>query len=87
MSGDEPVEEEDIVQELRNFSYIVDESKGVAIVTLLEGTIFDAAADEIDRLREMGDRMVNSINYLLGNAEVPEDLAELLAAWKASRVW
>ncbi len=51
MSGDEPVEEEDIVQELRNFSYIVKECKGVAVVTLLEGTIFDAAADEIERLR------------------------------------
>jgi hypothetical protein len=61
MSGDEPVEEEDIVQELRNFSYIVDESKGVAIVTLLEGTIFDAAADEIERLRSAGDALALGI--------------------------
>ena len=51
MSGDEPVEEEDIVQELRNFAYIVKECKGVAVVTMLEGTIFDDAADEIERLR------------------------------------
>jgi hypothetical protein len=42
---------EDIVQELRDFSYIIKESTGVAVVTMLEGTIFDEAADEIERLR------------------------------------
>jgi hypothetical protein len=61
MSGDEPVEEEDIVQELRNFAYIVKECKGVAVVTLLEGTIFDEAADEIERLRSAGDALAIGI--------------------------
>jgi hypothetical protein len=53
---------------------------------MLEGAIFDEAADEIERLRDMGDMMLNSINYLLGDDEPTEDLAELLTAWKSSRV-
>jgi hypothetical protein len=61
MSGDEPVEEEDIVQELRNFSYIIKESTGVAVVTMLEGTIFNEAADEIERLRYAGDALALGI--------------------------
>jgi predicted translin family RNA/ssDNA-binding protein len=52
---------EDIVQELRDFSYIIKESTGVAVVTMLEGTIFDEAADEIERLR----REVESLNFAL----------------------
>ena len=86
MSDDLSTEDEDIVQELRNFAYIIEESKGVAVVTMLEGAIFDEAADEIERLRDMGDMMLNSINYLLGDDEPTEDLAELLTAWKSSRV-
>jgi hypothetical protein len=44
------------------------------------------AADEIERLRSIIDMMLNSINYLLGDDEPTEDLAELLTAWKSSRV-
>ena len=89
MSDDRPdvVDEyEDIVQELRGFSYIIKESTGVAVVTMLEGAIFDDAADEIERLRGMGDRLINAINYLLGDAEPTEDLAELIEEWTISRV-
>jgi hypothetical protein len=100
----------DLLQELRDFAYIIDETKGSAVVTMLEGKIFNDAADEIERiteesnrwqasaaglsqdisnaedqieqLRSMGDMMVNSINYLLGENQATEDLLELLTAWK-----
>jgi hypothetical protein len=51
------VENENIVQELRNFAYIIKEAKGVAVVTMLESTIFDDAADEIERLCLAGDAL------------------------------
>jgi hypothetical protein len=72
----------DLLQELRDFAYIIDETKGSAVVTMLEGKIFNDAADQIEQLRSMGDMMVNSINYLLGENQATEDLLELLAAWK-----
>ncbi len=40
------------------------------------------AADEIERLRSMGQIMFNSINYLLGENQPTEDLADLLDEWK-----
>jgi hypothetical protein len=77
--SDEPF---DIVQELRDFAYIIDGCKGVAVVTMLESKIFSDAANEIERLKSMGDMMVNSINYLLGENQATKDLLDLLAAWR-----
>jgi hypothetical protein len=104
-------ESDNILQNLRDFAYIINESKGSAVVTMLEGFIFDEAADEIEQLtqernhwqssaaglsqdisnaedeiellKSMGDMMVNSINYLLGDSIPSEDLSELLHAWKS----
>jgi hypothetical protein len=76
---------DDIVQELRDFAYIVEGTQGVAAVVMLEGRIFEEAAEEIERLQSIGDMMFNSINYLLGENEPTEDLAELLASWKENR--
>jgi hypothetical protein len=41
---------EDIVQALRDMSFIIDESQGAAVVAMLSGSLFDDAADEIERL-------------------------------------
>lgn len=41
----------DIVDELRAFAVIADEVQGKAQLTMLSGDLFDAAADEIERLR------------------------------------
>lgn len=41
----------DIVDELRAFAVITDEVQGKAHLTMLSGDLFDAAADEIERLR------------------------------------
>jgi len=42
----------DIVQELKDFAYIIDECKGVAVVTMLESKIFFDAACKIERLQK-----------------------------------
>lgn len=44
---------EDIVDSLRSMVYIIDESKGKAVVTMLSGSMFDDAADEIEYLRAL----------------------------------
>ena len=40
------------------------------------------AAAEIERLRMMGDRLVNAVYFLLDGAEPAEDLAGVLAVWE-----
>jgi hypothetical protein len=42
--------DEDLVDSL---TYIIDESKGKAAVTMLSGSMFAEAADEIERLRAL----------------------------------
>jgi hypothetical protein len=48
---DNIVETDDIVERLRDWAFIVNESQGVAVVVMLEGSIFTEAADEIESLR------------------------------------
>lgn len=43
--------DEDIVQELRAWAYIVNGVQGKATIMMLSGDIFAEAADEIERLR------------------------------------
>jgi hypothetical protein len=43
------------------------------------------ASDEIERLRMLGDRLVNAVHFLLNEAEPTEDLAGVLAAWEGGR--
>lgn len=54
-------DDEDIVDVLTDFAYIVDESKGVAVVTMLNGSIFLDAAEEIKKLRDTGDKLAQGI--------------------------
>lgn len=42
---------DDIVQQLRDWAYIIEESRDKFAVTMLSGDIFDDAANEIERLR------------------------------------
>lgn len=44
---------DDIVDDLRDWSTIIDESQGRAVVSMLSGRIFADAADEIERLRAL----------------------------------
>jgi hypothetical protein len=53
--------DEDIVDVLTDFAYIVDESKGVAVVTMLNGSLFLDAASEIKRLRDAGDSLAEGV--------------------------
>jgi len=48
---EEDLMEEDLVDNLRSMAYIIDESRGKAVVTMLSGNMFDEAADEIEQLR------------------------------------
>jgi hypothetical protein len=45
----------------------------------------DYFADDIERLRMLGDRLVNAVHFLLDGAEPTEDLAGVLAAWDKGR--
>jgi len=42
---------DDIVQQLRDWAYIIEESRDNFAVTMLSGDIFHDAANEIERLR------------------------------------
>lgn len=48
---EEDLMEEDLVDNLRSMAYIIDESRGKAVVTMLSGSMFDDAANEIEQLR------------------------------------
>jgi hypothetical protein len=63
MTDDEQdtLDDEDIVDVLTDFAYIVDESKGLAVVTMLNGSIFLDAASEIKRLRDAGDSLAEGV--------------------------
>lgn len=45
------IEDEDLVQTLRNWAEIVDLSQGKAVVVMISGDVFAEAADEVERLR------------------------------------
>lgn len=45
----------DIVTELEDWAYIVDKSQGEAYVVMLNGSVFQKAATEISRLRDVVD--------------------------------
>lgn len=42
---------DDIVERLRDWAAIIDESRGVGVVVMLDGSVFLEAADEIEQLR------------------------------------
>jgi uncharacterized protein YaaN involved in tellurite resistance len=61
-----------IVEELRTMARVVDESQGEATVTMLSGSLFDDAADEIERLateRDQWQAKTAGISQDISNAE------------------
>jgi len=61
-----------IVEELRTMARVVDESQGEATVTMLSGSLFDDAADEIERLttqRDQWQAKAAGISQDISNAE------------------
>lgn len=54
-------EEESLVDSLKNMAYIIDECArtGSASLTMLSGSIFIEAAEQIERLIDAGDALVN----------------------------
>lgn len=52
----------DIVENLRDMAYIIDESQGEAVVTMLSGSMFSEAADEIERLTQDINRLTEERN-------------------------
>jgi hypothetical protein len=54
-------DQEDIVKDLENWAYIVDQCQGKANLVMLSGHVFQSAADEIKRLREAGDNLALGI--------------------------
>ena len=61
---DNTLGDEDIVDVLTDFAYIVDESKGVAVVTMLNGSLFLDAAAEIEQLRKESKELQATIERL-----------------------
>lgn len=55
----------DLVAELHDWAYIVDESKGKAVVAMLSGAIFSEAAAEIERLQKQVKSLIENGNELL----------------------
>ena len=69
---------DDIVTELRDWAAITDEAQGKAILVMLSGQVFADAADEIERLRAVGDALIAAIRN--------HDLREQhIKAWEARR--
>lgn len=59
----------DIVGNLRDMAYIIDESQGKAVVTMLSGSMLNEAADEIEKLREE----TNDLRFQIVNLSIPKD--------------
>jgi len=59
----------DIVGNLRDMAYIIDESQGEAVVTMLSGSMLTEAADEIERLREE----INELRLQIVTLSIPKD--------------
>jgi len=64
--------DKNIVEDLRIMARVVDESQGEAAVTMLSGSLFDEAADEIERLttqRDQWQATAAGISQDISNAE------------------
>lgn len=64
--------DKNIVEDLRIMARVVDESQGDADVTMLSGSLFDEAADEIERLtaeRDQWQAKTAGISQDISNAE------------------
>lgn len=51
----------DLVQDLKDFAYIIDESKGFASVQMLSGEIFEEAAERIEVLEEVCEELADAL--------------------------
>jgi hypothetical protein len=59
----------ELVEDLRNFAYIIDESRGKANVIMLEGQIFREAADTIETLQELNEEWLNKWTQLINQTK------------------
>lgn len=64
---------DDIVQELNDWAYIVDESQGKACVVMLSGVLFREAAAEIERLRAHIERLATTHPLAAEHTSPPYD--------------
>jgi hypothetical protein len=53
---------DDIVERLRDFAEIVEQSKGEAVMVMLSGDVFVEAVDKIERLQDAIDTVLEAIN-------------------------
>ena len=84
---------DDIVDDLRDWSTIIDDAQGKAVVSMLSGRIFADAADEIERLRALTDQLAEALETQCALHRVPVTTApyytrhaiDALEAWKETR--
>lgn len=76
---------DDIVQELRDWQYIIDGVQGQAAVMMLSGAVFGDAAAEIERLRAAGDALAESLSCIIDGIGVATEEDVVLAAWNEAR--
>ncbi len=62
-------ETQELVEDLRNFAYIIDESRGKANIIMLEGQIFREAADTIETLQELNEEWLNKWTQLINQTK------------------
>lgn len=78
------IADDNIVDTLRGFAYIVDNSKDTCRVVMLGGFIFDEAADEIERLQQVNSRLVNCLKWAMDGRDMPEDMQDLIQVCEES---
>jgi len=77
-----------LVEDLRFFAKIVEETNGKLNLIMLSGQIFAQAADKIERLRALCDQLAEALRgyYDFGSSDTIEDnAAAALAAYTAAR--
>jgi hypothetical protein len=62
-------ETQELVEDLRNFAYIIDECRNKANVIMLEGEIFREAADAIETLQELNEEWLNKWTQLINQTK------------------
>jgi 2-oxoglutarate dehydrogenase complex dehydrogenase (E1) component-like enzyme len=72
-----------ITEELSFWYELIEAGKGKTKVVMLDGKIFMEARNQIQKLTELGDLMVNVINNL--SPHMTEDIEDLLRAWEEIR--
>jgi hypothetical protein len=59
----------DILESLKDMAYIIDQFQGKAVVTMLSGSIFNEAADEIEKLQ----KEINDLRLQIVTLSIPKE--------------